>query len=52
MKSYVKKNQSKIDTNVKKLTEKEKWHRALGHANFLYLKILITNNQDGLPVKI
>ena len=29
MKSYEKKNQSKIYTNITKLTEKEKWHRAL-----------------------
>ena len=34
IKSYVKKNQSKIYTIATKLTEKEKWHGALGHVNF------------------
>ena len=52
MKSYVKKNQSKIYTIAAKLTEKEKWHKALGHVNFQYLNILIKNKLfDGLPEK-
>ena len=53
MKSYVKKNQSKIYTNVTKLNEKEKWHRALDHVNFQYLNISIKNKLlDGFPGKI
>ena len=43
MKSYVKRNLSKIYTIATKLTEKEEWHRALGHVNFQYLNILIKN---------
>lgn len=36
-----------------KLTQKEKWHRALGHVNFQYLNKLINNKLvDGLPDKI
>ena len=36
-----------------KLTEKEKWHRALGHVNFQYLNKLVKNKLlDGLPEKI
>ena len=53
MKSFVLKNQNKIFTNVTKLTDKEKWHRALGHVNFHYLNKLIKNKLlDGLPEKI
>ena len=53
MKSYVKKNQSNIYTNVTKLIEKEKQHRALGHVNFQYLNILMKNKLlEGLPEKI
>ena len=52
MKSYVKWNLSKIYTIDTKLTEKEKWHRALGHVHFQYLNILIKNKLlDGLPEK-
>ena len=53
MKSYVKRDLSKIYTIDTKLTKKEKWHRALGHVNFRYLIILIKNKLlDGLPEKI
>ena len=48
MKSYVKRNLSKISTIATKLTEKEKWHRALGHVNFQYLNILIKTAANSL----
>ena len=36
-----------------KLTEKEKWHRALGHVNFQYLNKLVKDKLvDGLPDKL
>lgn len=39
--------------NTAKLTDKEKWHRALGHVNFQYLNKLINNKLvKGLPDKI
>lgn len=41
---------SKIFTNVTKPTSKEKWHRALEHVNFNYLKKLVKNTMLlGLP---
>lgn len=42
-----------IYTNVTKLTDKEKWHRALGHVNFQYLDEIVKNKLlDGLPEKL
>ena len=39
--------------NSMKLTEKEKWHRALGHINFQYLTKLVNNKLvEGQPNKI
>ncbi len=39
--------------NAAKLTEKEKWHRALGHVNFQYLNKLVNDKLvDGLPEKL
>lgn len=54
VKSFMLKNKTnEIYTNVTKLTEKEKWHRALGHVNFQYLNRIIKNKMlDGLPDKI
>lgn len=55
---YIKSFISKIDSdkmyvNSLKLTDKEKWHRALGHVNFQYLNKLINNKLvEGLPDKI
>lgn len=51
LKGYVLKNE--VCTNSVKLTQKEKWHRALGHVNFQYLNKIINNKLvDGLPDKI
>lgn len=54
MKSFVTKNdKTKVYTNVTMLTDKAKWHRALGHVNFQYLNRLVKNKLlDGLPDKI
>ena len=42
-----------VHINSVKLTEKEKWHRALGHVNFQYLKKLVKDKLvDGLPDKL
>ena len=39
--------------NSVKLTEKEKWHRTLGHVNFQYLNKLVKDKfVDGLPDKL
>jgi len=39
--------------NSVKLTEKERWHRNLGHVNFNYLNKIVKNKLlDGLPEKI
>ena len=39
--------------NSIKLTEKEKWHRALGHINFQYLNMIVKNRLvEGLPENI
>lgn len=44
---------NEIYVNTTKLTDKEKWHRALGHVNFHYLSKLINNKLvEGLPDKI
>lgn len=46
-------NNSETYVNTIKLTDKEKWHRALGHVNFRYLNKLINNKLvEGLPDKI
>lgn len=46
-------NYNNMYVNSVKLTEKEKWHRALGHVNFQYLNKLVKNKLvDGLPDKI
>lgn len=51
LKSFVCKNE--IYTHSVKLTQKEKWHRALGHVNFQYLNKLINNKLvHGLPDRI
>lgn len=54
IKSFVSKiDNNKMYVNTIKLTNKEKWHRALGHVNFQYLNKLINNKLlDGLPDKI
>lgn len=42
-----------IFVNALKLTDKEKWHRCLGHVNFNYLNKIVKNKMlDGLPDKI
>ena len=42
-----------VYVNSVKLTEKEKWHRALGHGNFQYLNKLVKDKLvDGLPDKL
>lgn len=51
LKSFVLRNE--IYAHSVKLTQKEKWHRALGHVNFQYLNKLINNKLvNGLPDKI
>lgn len=54
IKSFVSKlNINQMHINTAKLTDKEKWHRALGHVNFQYLNKLINNKLvKGLPDKI
>lgn len=54
MKSLVLENfENNIYANSIKLTDKEKWHRALGHVNFDYLNKLVTNKLlNGLPEKL
>ena len=38
------------NVNVEKMTQKEKYHRMLGHVNFSYLKNMCKNKLvDGLP---
>lgn len=42
-----------IYANITKLTEKERWHRALGHVNFQYLDKLVRDKLlTGLPEKL
>ncbi len=57
MKSYFDNNKNfnnnGIYSNAAKLTDKEKWHRALGHVNFQYLNRLVKDKLlDGLPEKL
>lgn len=53
MKSFIYKNCNDIYTNSIKLTDKEKWHRALGHVNFQYLNKLVNDKLlEGLPDKL
>ena len=54
MKSTVIENEIKnLYTNTEKITEKEKWHRALGHVNFRYLSKLVNSKLvEGLPEKL
>ena len=54
MKSFViRKDSKQMYVNSIKLTDKEKWHRALGHINFQYLNKLVKNKLvEGLPEKI
>lgn len=50
MKSYVKNKNTEIFINATELTNKEKWHRALGHVNFKYLEKLVNEKLVyGLP---
>lgn len=52
IKSFLTKNESMYAYSIN-LTQKEKWHRALGHVNFQYLNKLVNNKLvDGLPDKI
>ena len=42
-----------VYVNSLKLTDKEKWHRALGHINFQYLNKLVNEKLvEGLPEKL
>ena len=54
MKSFIYKDfENDVYVNSVKLTEKEKWHRALGHVNFQYLNKLVKDKLvDGLPDKL
>lgn len=56
MKSRIKSNETRINTvnkNTNDMSEKEKWHRVLGHVNFKYLDILVKNQLlNGIPSKI
>ena len=55
IKSFVSKNDNdkNMYVNAVKLTDKEKWHRALGHVNFQYLNKLVNNKLlEGLPDKL
>lgn len=54
MKSFVSEMKSKqMKVNNLKITNKGKWHRALGHVNFQYLNELVKNKLvEGLPDKI
>lgn len=53
MKSFLYNNDKCVYANVIKLTDKEKWHRALGHVNFQYLNKLVNDKLlDGLPDKL
>lgn len=54
MKSFIYKNDNEnIYANTTILTDKEKWHRALGHVNFQYLSKLVNEKLlDGLPEKL
>jgi len=43
----------KINNKQKELTSKEKWHRILGHINFIYLNILCENELlNGVPKEL
>lgn len=47
------KSVNEIFVNETKLTQKERWHRALGHVNFKYLdKIIKDKLLNGLPEKL
>lgn len=49
LESYILKKSS-YSYNMNKMTEKEKYHRMLGHINFGYLNMMCKNNLvDGLP---
>ena len=54
MKSFLYNNKKNdIYANAVKMTNKEKWHRALGHVNFKYLNKIINDKLvEGLPDKI
>ena len=54
MKSFIYKIfENDIFANTVKLTNKEKWHRALGHINFQYLDKLVNEKLiEGLPEKL
>ena len=54
MKSNVYKDfENDVYVNSVKLTEKEKWRRALGHVNFQYLNKLVKDKLlDSLPDKL
>ena len=55
MKSFIyeKNNSEIVFTNMVKLTNKEKWHRALGHINFQYLDRLVNEKLiEGLPDRL
>ena len=54
MKSFIYKDfENDVYVNSVKLTEKEKWHRALGYVNFQYLNKLVKDKLvDGLPDKL
>ncbi len=46
-------NENEAFVNSVKLTEKERWHRNLGHVNFNYLNKIVKNKLlDGSPEKI
>ena len=46
-------NVNDVYVNSVKLSEKEKWHRALGHVNFQYLNKLVKDKLvEGLPDKL
>ena len=54
LKSYAVTSKNKeMNVNIVKLTDKEKWHRALGHVNFRYLNKLVNDKLvEGLPEKL